>query len=266
MPTNNPTATATHHYNKDHGITVFHASPQLSLGIIQPRFSPKFQGFGIFVTTSKESIWKSWGYWASRKAVSSHSPKRASGGLHHDKVAVYTCHVPRDLFKESERQHWARAEECGNSYGAWGCDVETFLPSSLFPSLVPTSKKVYTFDELRSKEHGLSGHRGRSHQDPVLEASRKLWNNPAAKLYHETHEYLALLSLNNPEVFKGMPSTVSEVQALRERLVPLFYKSEFFYRPYLRVKETLTRRLNKGDVLAFEEIRSSLVDLLKMIP
>ena len=216
------------HFNKEHGIAVFHASPQLNLREIHPRFSPKFQDFGVFVTHSKESIWNSWGWWAARKPASSHSARRAENPcLHFDKVAVYTFYLPRDLYRECEKRHWARAKECGSPFGAWGWDIETFIPSSLVPILIPSSRKVFTYNELQRREKESRGYHGKAHEDTTLVVARSLWNNDAAALYVVIHEWLLSFALANRGEVEHFRTTVDEIKALKKSLVPLFYNVTF---------------------------------------
>lgn len=101
-------------------IVVYHASPELDLKRISPRYSPKFGKRGIFITNSKQSIWNSWAGWAMSK------PKRDKRGRTnemYDRIAVYTIRIPKELFDESDRQHNEKAKQSFESgdedaYGA----------------------------------------------------------------------------------------------------------------------------------------------------
>ena len=145
-------------------VVVYHASPQLGLSRIMPRYSPKFGENGVFVSDSKESMLNSWMSWAMMK------PDKTRHGRTGDKferVALYTIRVPREDFEEAKRRHAGRAASAAaGSIGTWGWDVETFIPEDLMPDgyLKPTSVKIY--DEFDVKDASM-------HKDQWREAGKR---------------------------------------------------------------------------------------------
>jgi len=138
------------------GVTVYHASPQTSLNKIMPRFSKKFGEKGIFVSESMESMWNSWINWALQRPG---SEKGSRGEGYFDNVVVYTARIPRDVFEEAKEAHKSTATAAVQGGGAealaaFAWDTETFIPESLMPFLVPTSKKVYTKREIQKQTAG----------------------------------------------------------------------------------------------------------------
>ena len=164
-------------------VLVYHASPQLNLKRIMPRFSPKFNEKGIFVSESLESIWNSWASWALLKPGATRTSRSSDM---YENVAVYTFRIPRKLFDAAKKQHQDVAASSEGGLGVWGWDVETFIPEELLGDggLVPSSVKVYTKHDLEKidRSHNgwaIAGYKPKSNK-PIVTAGGK---NPARDAY-----------------------------------------------------------------------------------
>ena len=204
---------------------MYHASPQLGLSRIMPRYSPKFGENGVFVSDSKESMLNSWMSWAMMK------PDKTRHGRTGDKferVALYTIRVPREDFEEAKRRHAGMAASAAaGSVGAWGWDVETFIPEDLMPDgyLTPTSVKVY--DEFDVKDASM-------HKDQWKEAGKRPRpeplpggsKNPARVAYKELQDEIIKSTLKRggriapqPGRYGMMPDIPDEPENKLKRLM-----------------------------------------------
>ena len=132
-------------------VVVYHASPQLGLQRLMPRYSPKFGEKGVFVSDSLESMWRSWNSWALQKPDKTRSGRTSKL---FEKIAVYTIRIPKDVFEEAKKRHATAADAAPDDSGAWGWDIETFVPEDLMPDgyLTPSSVKTYTKPEVEDIE------------------------------------------------------------------------------------------------------------------
>lgn len=123
-------------------IKLYHISAEKSLNRLMPRPSPKFHQKGLFVTPSLQSIKHSWAGWvAGKKHYETRNIQRQMDSYksgpgqreNYTNLTLYTLEMPVDKYLECEKYHDAVAEEDSKrnpetSLGAWGWDVETFIP------------------------------------------------------------------------------------------------------------------------------------------
>jgi hypothetical protein len=180
-------------------VLVYHVSAELSLRRIVPRYSPKFGERGVFVTRSFQSVVHSWAHYVSGKRRKGSSRRRGF-----DPLAIYAIWIPVAVFDEAEAHHEAVAAQASGSpdaLGAWGWDVETFVPERMARHLTPSSRTVMrTFDVERvdraARRRGTfeavtSGQSGRRE----AMASEVAYRNEASRLWIEARRALGDVAL-----------------------------------------------------------------------
>jgi hypothetical protein len=175
-------------------VVVYHASPKLSLDRIMPRYSPKFGTKGIFVTSDRGSILRSWADWALRKPSSTKTGRTSD---RYESIAIYTIRIPKDMFDASEAYHSNTAQESGGGPGAWGWDVETFIPEELMPNgyLTPTSKKEYSQRDMQNADVRSDTYKRAGQKPEEPESLSPTGKNPAKELFSDLKRKVATADL-----------------------------------------------------------------------
>jgi hypothetical protein len=192
-------------------VVLYHASPQRSLTQLRARYSPKFGRKGVFVSKSMESMWNSWISWA----LSRPQEKTGRADDKFEEVTLYTLRMPRSAFEEAEKLHFGTMSTTSGggveAIGAWGWDVETFIPEELVPELTITSKKTYSKPEVLKIIQSRQGWKkagfvsGRSGELPYHDPKR----NPARRLYNELEEEIIQSDLKRGGMLGGSTETIS---------------------------------------------------------
>lgn len=211
---------------------------------------------------------ESWADWAMKKPGPDRTDRTSE---RFDKIALYTCYVSREILKEANARHWARAKETGGGYGSWGWDVEVFLPEDLVPYLKPSSVKVYSAGDIKEKgKHNIQT----TGKNTTLEWAESLKNNPAAVLYARVFNWLGNLSLRDPQKFEdlqrqihpetkkifyeyGRPSYYELTREIMPKLERLFMKTVKHNGKVLQVPVRLLE-----DRSAYQELQGSIVSAL----
>jgi len=198
---------------------VYHASPQLSLNRILPRRSPKFPKEGVFVSSSKESMFDSWISWALRKPDATRTGRTSEL---YDKIALYTIRIPRALFDEAEKYHAAAAESSSGETGAWGWDVETFIPASLIEKhtgkdyLEPTSREVFDRQDFEKTDRSKQGWKKAGSRPEEPDEIPLTGKNPARAILRDMEDKIETSALKRggplgtPTGWRGKSSTPNE--------------------------------------------------------
>lgn len=175
-------------------IVVYHASPQLDLKRINPKYSPKFSTEGVFVTRDLGSILRSWASWALRKPDKT---KTGRTGDTYENLAIYTIRIPKTVFDTSEETHEKVAASSEGGLGAWGWDVETFIPKNLMPDgyLTPTSVKTYNARDLENLDVRSDAWKKAGMKPPSGQPLPKSGKNPAKEAYAELSEKIKTAAL-----------------------------------------------------------------------
>lgn len=176
-------------------VVVYHASPQLGLKRINPKYSPKFGTEGIFVTRDLGSILRSWADWALRKPDKTRTGRTAAT---YENLAIYTIRIPKSVFDASEAAHErAAAASREGGLGAWGWDVETFIPESLMPDghLTPTSVKTYSARDLENIDTRVAAWKKAGMKPPTEQILPGSGKNPAKEAYAELSEKIKTAAL-----------------------------------------------------------------------
>ena len=138
---------------------VYHVSPEADIYRFRAMRSPKFGEAGMFVTQDVKSIYHSW---ADYVMIQKHPRGDALRGKDTFKsLTLYTLSIPTRLVKEAEELYKMAAAEAyahsGNySLGAFGWDVEIFLPEWMMDSLAIVSRKTLPARSFRERRPVLT--------------------------------------------------------------------------------------------------------------
>lgn len=134
----------------------YHVSTEGNLNLSRlGAFSKKHDARGMFVTPSFESIINSWFEWVLNskgrtkdKQVSSEKYDLRDPGQAHKTYYIYSIAVPKELALSLEDRFNKKAEEKGGGLGAYGWDLEMFIPNEYFNQLKIIKKKKYSYNDF----------------------------------------------------------------------------------------------------------------------
>ena len=125
-------------------VFVYHISDNANLSPQQLKtgvYSPKFEKKGLF-TAPLSAIKNSWAAYASGKG------RFGGGGREtYENMTLYKLGMPKWVFDEAEAKHDARANQASaenpdTALGAWGWDIETFIPEDLLKHVRVAGKQT----------------------------------------------------------------------------------------------------------------------------
>jgi len=131
-------------------VFVYHISDNANLSPQQLKtgvYSPKFEKNGLF-TAPLNAIKNSWAAYASGKG------RFGGGGKEtYENMALYKLGMPKWVFDEAEARHDARAQQSSAEHpdtalGAWGWDIETFIPEDLLKYVRVAGKQTGKTNEF----------------------------------------------------------------------------------------------------------------------
>lgn len=169
------------------GKTVYyawHITPEKNLDFRRKgKYSKKFDKRGIFVAPDYESIARSWAAWVNfakartRDKYPDFDPRDPSQAYR--TMYLYKIAVPRDVYERATKEYDTRASAAGpEGYGAWGWDLEYFIPEEDFPKLKVIGRKErswYDFqdDEKRRNSASFTGSTAAWKREREQEEKRK---------------------------------------------------------------------------------------------
>ena len=188
---------------------LYHVSAEAGIQRLRGRWSPKIMRKGIFVTSEKNAIYRSWaGYVSGKKFPRDERPSK--GKSWYDNLTLYTLAVPNGLYKKIERvipRAMDHYEEMGRelSLGAWGWDTEDFIPEEYLDQIKIIGRENLTTGEFfkRDKARGLL--------DPT-----KPLKGPVRRSRENLSSFLADVLLGSPSVSPLV------VRYLKEKAFSLF--------------------------------------------
>jgi hypothetical protein len=122
-------------------------------------YSPKFENLGLF-TAPLNAIKNSWASWAANKGRFG-----ATEGQKYKNVTLYKLALPKWVLDQAKKEHEARAEESieqhpDSALGAWGWDIETFIPKELLQHVHIAGKKTGKVEEFFKRITDNQNYRG----------------------------------------------------------------------------------------------------------
>lgn len=210
--------------------TYYHVSPEASITKFQGRYSPKFKTKGLFVSPKFSSIADSWASYVSGKKHP-RSEKNQSNDWYKN-VTVYKLQIPKsvikicqDLYSQRYREARARVKDPMSIVGAWGWDLELFIPSEYLNSVQIIGHQ--TFDKVRDLDKLSRPHFEKNKDCSISKYAEKALPNYAAKKYIEIDNLLN--SSLNLEELKFVQSSFNSKKSLN-KLVDFFVdKSQYGY-------------------------------------
>lgn len=225
-------------------VFVYHISPEANLSPQQLKtgvYSPKFRKFGLF-TAPLTAIKNSWADYASGKG-------RFGGGRDqtYENLTLYKLGMPKWVFDEAEERHDARANQeikknPDTALGAWGWDIETFIPEDLLKHV-----RIESRETKKTKEFVKGRHERQKHVK-------------GQKKYHQTqYSYDSEGNLiKNVVTYGNEPTSLEKILAAsdealkllkKEELENVVKKLEYFLSPEWidnKIKEYMRERANKA--------------------
>ena len=181
----------------------FHVSPEASITKFQGRYSPKFKTKGLFVCPKFSSIADSWAPYVSGKKHPRSTKNRFDDcyktlTVYKLRVAKSIIKICEDLYNEKYKEARAKVKDGMSILGAWGWDLELFIPHEYLNSIEIIGRETFNDHEFNklTRPHFEKGE-GFSH----IKYAKKSLPNYAAKKYIEIENLLlnVLVSLNLEE-------------------------------------------------------------------
>ena len=177
----------------------FHVSPEASITKFQGRYSQKYKTKGLFISPTFEAIACSWAPYVSTKKHPRSSKSFFYNKDYYQNLTVYKLEVPKtivEICKEQNNQKYqearAKVKNDTSLLGAWGWDLELFVPSEYLNSIKIIGKKTYKYYEFGKMDCAKFERDNCYSNDKYAEAALP---NIAAKKYLEIQNLLSDISL-----------------------------------------------------------------------
>jgi hypothetical protein len=231
-------------------VYVYHISDNANLRfpLTSGVYSPKFEQNGLFVAPLS-AIKNSWAHWAAGKSrfASSHGDKEAGKreNQRYKNLTLYKLELPKWVLDKAEAEHEAKAEESSkanpnSALGAWGWDLETFIPEELFKHVKLARKQTGDLGEFLTKRGEAYKHR----KGQKIEREVQYSVGPENKLVKNVIEY-GKEPTSLETILKSRDESIKLLN--KQELENVVSKLEYFFSPEW-IEDTVKRYKRRAKV------------------